>query len=234
MQYMSLPVSKVPSYTNKDRVDHWWVKIFNVMAEVNEERPKELELLVKYCCTLAHGNAFLERGMGLTKRVVQGRSSLSDRSVKAQKVVKQMIIQYGGVIKVPITSEMLNYVRKARSIAYDEKQKEKKEAEKKSKDAAEQAEISRKRKEDDENKKVWQEKKQDLEENILSSQLFISKQETIRKEAMEKALKQTTPGNMKTYMHTAKFAAEAADTRMKLLNEKQAELSKHMGKKPRL
>ena len=129
---------------------------------------------------------------------------------------------------------MLNYVSKARSIAYDEKQKEKKEAEKKSKDAAEQAEISRKRKEDDGNKKVWQEKKQDLEEHILSSMLFISKQVTIRKEAMEKALKQTTPGNMKTYMHTAKFAAEAADTRMKLLNEKQAELSKHMGKKPRL
>ena len=142
-------------YSSKDRVDHWWVKVFGLMDKLNGEKPRELELLVKLCCTLAHSNAFLERGMGLTKRVVDGRSSLSDTSVKANKVVKQMILQYGGVLKVPITSEMLQYVRLA-SQRYTRELNELKEAAKrKAKDDEEIAEANQKRKLEDESKKVW-------------------------------------------------------------------------------
>ena len=38
---------------------------------------------------------------------------------------------------------------------------------------------------------------------------------------------------MKMLMMTAKFASEGAEKRAKTLNEKQAELAKHMGKKRR-
>ena len=34
---------------------------------------------------------------------------------------------------------------------------------------------------------------------------------------------------MKTSMHTANFAAEATEERIKILNKKQAELAQHMG-----
>ena len=57
--------------------------------------------------------------------------------------------------------------------------------------------------------------------------------EAIRNKAMEQALKQTNPSSMKTSMRTAKFAAEAAEVRGKVLNEKHEELARHMGKKPR-
>ena len=46
--------------------------------------------------------------MGLTKRVVVGRNSLSDLSVKAQKVAKQ--VWWGGEARVPISNEMPTYV----------------------------------------------------------------------------------------------------------------------------
>ena len=36
---------------------------------------------------------------------------------------------------------------------------------------------------------------------------------------------------MKMLMMTAKFASEGAEKRAKIMNEKQAELAKHMGKK---
>ena len=66
-----------------------------------------------------------------------------------------------------------------------------------------------------------------------SSQVFIVGQEAIRNKAMEQALKQTNHSSMKTSMRTAKFAAEAAEVRGKVLNEKHEELARHMGKKPR-
>ena len=122
-------------------------------------RPVELELLVKLTCTLAHGNAFLERGMGVTKRVVTGRTSLSDVSVKAQKMVKQMIDHYGGVTEVPITSEMMQCVREARSKYREALEKEKKEAAKSEKEKEETIQAAEKRKAEAESKKAWEEKK---------------------------------------------------------------------------
>ena len=78
-----------------------------------------------------------------------------------------------------------------------------------------------------------QEKKETLNKEIKSSLDFISGQEKIRKTWMDKALKMTNPATMKTAMKTAMFAAEAAESRAKDLNEKQVELAQLMGKKPR-
>ena len=50
---------------------------------------------------------------------------------------------------------------------------------------------------------------------------------------MDKAMKMTNPATMKTAMMTAKFAAEAAKSRAKVLNVKQVELAQLMGKKPK-
>jgi hypothetical protein len=232
-QYQALPLARVPSFTRQDRVDRWWVEVLRGIAEVNDEHPKELDRLIKLCCTLAHGNAFLERGMGLTKRVVTGRNSLAHTSVKAQKVVKQAIDLCGGVLKVPITSNMITCVRGASRCYNEELEKEKKAVEKNKKDAEEGIEAAKKRKAEEDSKKVWQGKKDDLETEIKSSKEFIGKQEMLRKDATDKALKMTNTANMKSSMMTAKFAAEAADERGKILNSKQAELALHMGKKPR-
>ena len=232
-QYQALPVDLVPEFKRQDQVDFWWGRIFGIITELNSVRPLELELLVKLTCTLAHGNAFLERGMGVTKRVVTGRTSLSDVSVKAQKMVKQMIDHYGGVTEVPITSEMMQYVREARSKYREALEKEKKEAAKSEKEKEETVQAAAKRKKEAESKKAWEEKKADLEQEIATSKEYISKQESSRRDATEKALKMTDPAQMKMLMMTAMFASEGAEKRAKILNEKQAELAKHMGKKRR-
>jgi hypothetical protein len=135
--------------------------------------------------------------------------------------------------KVPITSNMITCVRGASRCYNEELEKEKKAVEKNKKDAEEGIEAAKKRKAEEDSKKVWQEKKDDLETEIKSSKEFIGKQEMLRKDATDKALKMTNTANMKSSMMTAKFAAEAADERGKILNSKQAELALHMGKKPR-
>ena len=72
-----------------------------------------------------------------------------------------------------------------------------------------------------------------MDKEIKSSLDFISSQEKIRKTWMDKAMKMTNPATMKTAMMTAKFAAEAAESRAKVLNVKQVELAQLMGKKPK-
>ena len=148
--------------------------------------------------------------MGLTKRVVVGRNSLSDLSVKAQKVIKQVIIKYGGVERVPITSKILTYVRGASRRYNDDLKLEKEASEKKQKFATQEVEASRIRKlVEAEDQKAWVENKNDLEVEIKAGPDFIAVQESIRHDDTEKALRLTNASAMKTSMYTAKFAAEA-------------------------
>ena len=94
--YGSLPEDQIPSYDRtKDRVDHHWVKVWKILEETNQEKPEELIKLVKLVCIQTHGNAFLERSLGLTKRLVTGRNSLADVSVKALKTVTDVVKRYG-------------------------------------------------------------------------------------------------------------------------------------------
>ena len=101
--YQALPEDKVAVLREKDRVDHYWNGVKGEKGEKDEKgvfqllqdaaggvRQLELELLVKLCCTLSHGNAMLERGMGHTKRIVDGRESVGGTTLKALKVVGQV------------------------------------------------------------------------------------------------------------------------------------------------
>ena len=90
--YQALPEDKVALLRDKkDRVDHYWKEILQLLTDAaGGVRQLELELLVKLCCTLSHGNAMLERGMGQTKRTVDGRESMGSTTLKALKVVGQV------------------------------------------------------------------------------------------------------------------------------------------------
>ena len=131
-----------------------------------------------------------------------------------------MITRSGGITKVPITSELLNCVRRASREYKAQMEKEKEEQIKKAKTAAEEAETTAKRKQEEESRKDWQEKKEALDSFIKSCKDYISEQEAIRRAATEKALKLTDASAMKTSFLTAKFATEAAEAKAIVLNEK--------------
>ena len=90
--YQDLPEDTIASLFEKNyRVDHYRREIFKPLKDAaGGVRQLELELLVKLCCTLSHGNAMLERGMGHTKRIVDGRESMGSTTLKALKVVGQV------------------------------------------------------------------------------------------------------------------------------------------------
>lgn len=232
-QYQALTQDQVPVYRRKDRVDHWWVLMFSKLEEINGEQAKELEVLVKLTCTLAHGNAFLERGMGLTKRLVHGRESMGDITVKAQKVVSEVINRSGGAVKVPITNELINSV-KLSSMRYNEDLRKLKEAdEKTAKNAAEEAKALELKKLEEDNKMKWSEKKKSLEDEIKAGSEFINLQEDIQKRSTERSLKLTSADGIKMAIRTTQYAREAAVEKGKVLAELQRKLLTHMGKKPK-
>ena len=232
-QYQSLDKEQLPDFNKKNRVDHWWVKVFTKLEEINGQRSLQLETLVKLTCTLACSNAFLERGMGLTKRLVDGRNSLGDINVKAQKVVTDVIRRYGGASKVPITNELINSV-KLSNMKYKEDLRKAKEAEEKaSKEATEEAEALKLKKLEEESKSKWLEKKTSLEDEIKACQEFIKTQEEIQEMSTKKCLRLTSADAIKTAIRTTQYARESAIEKGKVMAELQIKLATHMGKKPR-
>ena len=221
-QYASLPDEEVPKFDKKrDRVDHFWVNVFKKLEELNSEKPESLESLVKLTCIQTHGNAFMERGLGLTKRIVDGRSSMNDVSVKAQKVVMGAVKRYGGPDKVPITTSLMNSVKYAAMKEREEAKKAKEDKEKKEKERISEEDARKRKRENDEIKRTWVEKRDTLENQIKACKEFIDSQGVIQGKAMERGLVLTKPGDIKAAMRTADFARQAAVEKGVVLSELQ-------------
>ena len=78
----------VPNFDPKeDRVDEWWVKVWDMMEKERGERPRVLIKLVKMCCVLSHSQAWVERGFNISKMFATDRESLSLHSMKALKTI---------------------------------------------------------------------------------------------------------------------------------------------------
>ena len=110
--YQSL--RQLPNFDDKtDRLDLWWVKVWEIFEKERGERPRALIKLVKMCCVLAHSQAWVERGFSISKRFATDRESLSLLSMKALKCIFSEIKRQGGAEKVVITPTMLNQVKMA-------------------------------------------------------------------------------------------------------------------------
>ena len=154
LQYQSLLETQMPEWDKgSSRLDEWWEEVFRLLEVENGEPALELERLVKACCTVSNSQGFVERGFSVTKRVVEDRESLSDESVRAQKLITAVIKSARGTDKVSITTSMMNDVKYAssRKKEVDRQEKERKrradedsvcEAEAKKKDAAAEEKLN--------------------------------------------------------------------------------------------
>ena len=102
-----------PFDDEKDRMDHFWRATFKTVAEMLEEKLKELMKLIKICCSLSYGQDGVERGFSDTKRIVSDRVPLNDESVKGLKTVREVIRNVGGAENVPISHILINSVKHA-------------------------------------------------------------------------------------------------------------------------
>ena len=87
--------------------------------------------LLRFCQSLlllSHGQATVERGFSVNKEVET--CNLLEESLEAQRLICNKVSDCGGVLKVPLTKELLAYAASARSQyrIYLEQQRRKKES----------------------------------------------------------------------------------------------------------
>ena len=230
--YQSL--RQLPDFDDKtDRLDLWWVKVWEIFEKERGERPRALIKLVKMCCVLAHSQAWVERGFSISKMFATDRESLSLLSMKALKCIFSEIKRQGGAEKVVITPTMLNQVKMAGRNAREalEIEQKKKEAEA-ARDTAE-VEASRKRKAEEEIKKDWEIKKKDLESELKSVQKYIDKRTKFIAEEMSKQAKCSDPHKIKDLATSIRLATADKNKQLLLERELQEKLKLLAGKKPR-
>ena len=105
----------IPEFSDETHsMDHFIIGV--VVKMVKEHLSIEalaLRKMIIIFCTIPHSNAFLERGFSDTKRIVEGRETLSEDSLASQKTCLDVIRNSGGVVKIIIESGLIVAVQGA-------------------------------------------------------------------------------------------------------------------------
>jgi hypothetical protein len=102
---------------DSDRLDVF----FSKLLESNESFG-HLWVVVKIVLVLLHGQAAVESGFSINEDILV--ENLTEKSVIAQRVVLNALQYYGGVLKVPLTTELYNSFKSAsrrRNVALEER-----------------------------------------------------------------------------------------------------------------
>ena len=91
---------------NKDRADEFHVNIFYDVLPL-----AELKEVVKACLILSHENARVESGFSINQLILD--VNMKERSLVAQRIVYEGVMNEGGPIKADINSNMIKSVRLA-------------------------------------------------------------------------------------------------------------------------
>merc|ERR1711874_537704 len=141
-------------------------------TETNED-PDSFKKLIKITLSLAHGNAFLERGFNITKQITAGRESLSLTTLKGLKTCKGHVDTTGGTENVTITSKTLNAVKTSYMEYRKDKEREKAEKRKKEEEERDEAVERQKRRKKEDEEKSWKKKVNEIEEEIKTKKEII-------------------------------------------------------------
>ncbi|KAL3183937.1 hypothetical protein MRX96_006260 [Rhipicephalus microplus] len=168
-----------------ERIDVRWGKIFELKSPGGQPKYPLLSRLVKCLLCLPHGNADCERGFSENKRFYENRYSLCIASINGLRQTKTYLRRYDGDgIKVPLSTELLQSVRRSRA-RYTERT------------ASAQQSESRKRLGDQDTGADVDEKRlrKNLEEKVTSSRALLKRAEDIISSGLRsKSLEQVEAG----------------------------------------
>lgn len=131
----------------KERIDHYWQKIFILKNGFGEPKYPTITKVVKASLTLAHGSADIERGFSTSGRVLTpDKASMSVETLNAKLFIKDGLRRFNNrPERVPITAKLLTSAQLAYSKYKEhlEKKKREKEDEERKKQEKEEEEKAR-------------------------------------------------------------------------------------------
>jgi hypothetical protein len=90
----------------------YWQHVSVITDTTGEKKYTNLSFIAKAALSLSHGNASPERGFSVNNSLLTDeRGSLAERSIIAQRVVKEAIRLYGSVPQIPMTKEVVDAVK---------------------------------------------------------------------------------------------------------------------------
>ena len=94
----------------------YWKHVSTLVVTAGEKKYEHLTFVANAALTLSHVNAAPERGFSVNNVLMtKDRESLSQRSIVAQRVVKEAIWLFGSCTNVPVTKDLLHAVKRAHS-----------------------------------------------------------------------------------------------------------------------
>jgi hypothetical protein len=92
----------------------YWNSVSKIVDGAGDKKYKSLSALVKSALTLSHGNSVPERGFSVNNSLLsKERLGLAEKTIIAERVVKEAVRVYGGVTAVPVTKKLIASVRQS-------------------------------------------------------------------------------------------------------------------------
>ncbi len=103
-------------YDASNDICHYWQRVSEISDELGGKKYESLSYVAKVSLTLAHSNVIPERGFSINNSMLgKERLSLAEKTIIAERIVKDTIRVYGSVTRVPVTKDLLIACRKAHS-----------------------------------------------------------------------------------------------------------------------
>lgn len=197
------------------RIDHYWRDILKLETSSGKGKYTRLEKIVKGVLALPHGNSDVERGLSDNKQMLtKDRVNLSKDSIIGNRLTKEAVkIHDPKEMRpefVPITKEMISYVRSSHRIHLQRVKKEKEQRE---------TEDMKRKQEKEEHAKLEKEKQAAAKEkeSLNEKMKKLNDKEKNYKEDLQAAEKLLEEGNSKLAAAIRKRDFATASVRQSLI-----------------
>ncbi|CAF1203448.1 unnamed protein product [Rotaria sp. Silwood1] len=206
-------------------IDYYWNNVFSILTKNGISKYPTLTKLIKNVLIITHGNADVERGFSINSNILrENRSSLSESSINGPRLVydKVKLFGSGSAHKVPITTDMINMVKKS-SSNYREGL------------IAAKLAIAIHNNEENNNKMIQNEKQQHLEEEkmLLDKQKTLAHQMKQAENLIEEGtnrLEGALTSGVFSEVHAAKLLIAGGREKLTSINEQQQQLTNELDK----
>ena len=104
------------TFNSSGIICEYWNTVAQVTDGMGGKKYQNLAYVAKAALTLSHSNAIPERGFSMNNALLgKDRLSLGEKSIAAERIVKDSIRVFGSVTAVPINKDIIEAARKAGS-----------------------------------------------------------------------------------------------------------------------
>lgn len=112
-------------YVKYRHVDDYWHRVLQLTDGRGEPKYPDLAVVIKMALSLSHGQADIERGFSINKKILDDHTSLGEKTLSATRTVKEVIQQYGSIRNIPMTTSLFAAYRGAHKVYKEDLDREK-------------------------------------------------------------------------------------------------------------